>query len=158
MKVKFILSFLFLVAVLILGGRFLLVGKGDSELRTPPQALLVRIGETVIEAEVFSTDEERTQGLSARENLLPDKGALFVFESLGIYPFWMKDMLFPVDIIWINADHVVVDIEEDISPSSFPQKFAPSQEVLYAIEVNAGFVTQNGIVQGDLVKFTGAVD
>lgn len=49
---------------------------------------------------IADTDEKRTKGLSGRDNLAQDQGMLFLFDKPGNYPFWMKDMRFPIDIIF----------------------------------------------------------
>lgn len=57
-----------------------------------------------IKAEVVDNEEARMKGLSGRDNLADDEGMFFVFEKSDIYPFWMKDMKFAIDIIWIMED------------------------------------------------------
>ena len=55
-------------------------------------------------------------GLMFRENMDSDRGMLFIFEKEGEYPFWMKNTLIPLDIIWINKDKEVVFISENAQP------------------------------------------
>ena len=78
---------------------------------------------------------------------------LFVFKEEGYYPFWMKDMKFPLDIIWIN-DSKVIDITygaqtEGSTPTNI---YRPNNPVKYVLEVNAGFALENNIRIGDPVK------
>jgi len=109
----------------------------------------VEIGDTIFEVEVVDTTQERTKGLSGRESLSADEGMLFVFEKSDIYPFWMKDMNFPIDIIWINEDLKVVYIKENATPGSFPKIFTPDNSALYVLEVSAGITTDKKIKIGD---------
>lgn len=106
-----------------------------------------------IPVELATTDDERRMGLSGRSSLDADKGLLFVFETPGIYQFWMPDMNFPIDILWIE-DGKVVDVDEQVS-NIFDQKkpsyYSPSAPVRYVLEVNAGFVREHDISIGDPV-------
>lgn len=109
------------------------------------------INEVSIPVDVANTDPERTQGLSGKSALDEKAGLLFVFEQPDTYGFWMKDMQFPIDIIWIDETWVVVDITENISPDTFPRVFKPQTPIKYVLEVNAGFATKNNISVGDVV-------
>ena len=119
----------------------------------------VHIGGLVVEAEVASTAEERSQGLSGRSSLPDDGGMLFVFQEEGQPGFWMRAMRFPLDFIWISRDGRVVDLTEDVPP---PEPGVPDEElpfyrpdapVLYVLEVNAGVIRQSGVQVGDVVTF-----
>jgi len=63
---------------------------------------------------------------------------LFVFENPGIHGIWMKDMKFPIDIIWLDKDMSVISKELNVSPDTYPQVFYPSREAYYVLEVKAG--------------------
>ena len=63
-----------------------------------------------------------------------------MFDEAGIYAFWMKDMMFPIDIIWLDEGFRVVAIAENAAPSSFPNLFTPSSPAQYVLEVPSGFV------------------
>src|SRR5258708_9701673 len=56
---------------------------------------------------VVKTDKERQVGLSERQSLSLDQGMLFTFDKPDLYLFWMKNMKFPIDIIFINNNHIV---------------------------------------------------
>ncbi len=109
----------------------------------------VEIGDTIFNVDVVDTDTERTQGLSGLESLAEDEGMLFVFEKSGIYPFWMKDMSFPIDIIWISENLKVVYVKENATPQSFPEVFTPDNSALYVLEVSAGITTGKKIKIAD---------
>lgn len=91
-----------------------------------------------INIEIADTNAERMQGLSGRESLETGRGILFIFPESGLYGFWMKDMNFSIDIIWLNGDLQPIGIEKNISPDSYPQVFYPPVPVKYVLEVNAG--------------------
>ncbi|MSU45346.1 MAG: DUF192 domain-containing protein, partial [Candidatus Zambryskibacteria bacterium] len=80
-------------------------------------------------------------------------GMLFVFEKEGKYVFWMKDMLFPIDIIWIDKNFTVNHIETDLSRETYPKFFYPKDNILYVLEVLAGQASSSKINIGDTVKF-----
>jgi len=144
MSIKKSLIYSLMVVAIISIAVFLLIPKQiDEEQRVGTEsASYVLIGETKIDVEIADTSELRAQGLSKRPFLGEKKGMLFVFEEEGVYPFWMKGMNFPIDIIWINKDFVVVDITENATPESYPQTFSARSPIKYALEVNAGLVGQ----------------
>lgn len=96
-----------------------------------------------------NTDELRMKGLSGREGLDDNTVMVFTFNTPGMYGFWMKDMLFPIDIIWINDERKVVHIERNVDPSSYPKPFYPTAPASMVIESEVG-VIQN-IAVGDTV-------
>jgi uncharacterized membrane protein (UPF0127 family) len=96
----------------------------------------------VIEVELADDSIERTRGLSGRDSLKEGTGLLFVFDEPGQYGFWMKDMNFPIDILWFNEEKQLVGATKDISPDTFPETFYPEEQILYALETNVGEFTQ----------------
>ena len=124
------------------------------------QRVEVRIGGLAIKAELATTPDERAQGLSGRPSLSRDAGMLFVFPGDERAAFWMKDMRFPLDFVWISADMRVVGVMEDVAPpapgtpdAELPQ-FSADAPARYVLEVNAGTVALAGIHAGDAVTFT----
>jgi uncharacterized protein len=95
---------------------------------------------------------ERKRGLSGRQSLEPTEGMLFVFSDDDHHGIWMKDMRFPIDIIWIDGEGTVVDVEHAARPESYPHIFEPSTPARYVIETNAHFAESFGIDQGSTVK------
>lgn len=115
----------------------------------------------MFEAEVAQTPVNRTRGLSYRESLTARTGMLFVFERPRLSAFWMKEMRFPLDFIWIGADCTVVDITPDVpnpppdTPDSALPTYRPDVPVAYNFEINAGEANQYKISVGDRVSFSG---
>lgn len=105
----------------------------------------IEIGGVPLRVEIADTDTLRAKGLGGHEPLQPDEGMLFIFETEGIYSFWMKDMRFPIDILWLALDGKVVHIEKNVSPESYPTSFTPGSPAQYVLEVRAGFVDQYDI-------------
>src|SRR3989344_5449421 len=114
----------------------------------------IKIANASIKFEIASTPETLAQGLSGRNELKEDEGMLFVFEKSGKYSFWMKDMKFPIDIIWIGEDLYVLYIKKDTRPESYPETFGPDKNSKYVLEVVSGFAEKNNLKEGDEVEFT----
>lgn len=113
----------------------------------------VQIGDTRIQVSVADDDKEREQGLSGVSNLPENEGKLFIFQEETTPGFWMKDMAFPLDIIWISKEGSIVALTEDLSPSSYPDIVSPPVPVTMVLEVNAGFAQRHGIHEGQFVTF-----
>lgn len=113
---------------------------------------MVHVGEIPMRVEIADTDEERVQGLSGRAQLGDTDGFLFVFPKPDRYGFWMKDMQFAVDIIWISKELVVVGVDRNVQPSSYPHMFRPPQPVQFVIETNANYTETFGIGVGKKVR------
>ena len=105
--------------------------------------------------EIVDTLELRAQGLSFREALSPNAGMLFVFSESDKHGFWMKDMLFPIDIIWFDDEFVVVDVKENLSPESYPEIFKPRVPARFALEINISSISDNDIVIGKKAIYEG---
>ncbi len=114
-------------------------------------AATLTIASTTIEIEYANTPELRTQGLSGRNALPKNSGLLFVFDTEERAGFWMKDMNFPIDILWIDESRTVVHIERAVTPESYPHIFYPAAKARYVLEVNAGFVEKHKITVGSFV-------
>jgi len=107
-----------------------------------------------IEVEIADTIQKQTKGLSGKERLESDQGMLFIFPEYKIRNFWMKEMLFPIDIIWI-LDNKIIGIERNVpipKGEVMPNYISP-QKINYVLELNANFTDENDIEIGDTVKF-----
>jgi uncharacterized membrane protein (UPF0127 family) len=101
---------------------------------------------------IAETLSERRKGLSGRAMLPEDTAMLFIFPFPQKVGIWMKDMFFPIDILWVSEDFRIIHIVEYAKPESFPEVFKPNMLARYVIETNAGFVAENGIILGDIVQ------
>lgn len=110
------------------------------------------VGNKEIYLEIADEERERVMGLSGRKNLKENTGLLFVFEKKDFYGIWMKDMNFPIDIIWLDEDFKVVGIKENARPESYPEVFRPSGPALYVLEANAGLVKETELKEGSIVE------
>ena len=101
---------------------------------------------------VASTSAEQERGLSDVPSLSPTTGMFFDFDTPDNYGFWMKDMAFPLDIIWLDQGFKIIHIEQSLSPSTYPQVFYPGSPAKYVIEVNAGMAQKFSLVIGETMR------
>lgn len=149
MKLK--LGILFLAVLIELSFLFFLNLKSNN------QRLILEINNQKIIAEVVNKSEDLAKGLSGRKRLKENQGMLFVFEEAGNYGFWMKDMKFSIDIIWIR-DNKIVGFNENVEPQigvseSELRIYYPSEPVQKVLEISVGGVKKYGLKTGDLVRF-----
>lgn len=104
-----------------------------------------------IVTEVVDTKSSRELGLSGRKGLRINEGMLFVFDTEGKYGFWMKDMLFPIDIAWINQNGMVVKTESNLLPESYPKTFINDIDAKYVLELPSGSLDRYGMYLGSSV-------
>jgi uncharacterized membrane protein (UPF0127 family) len=153
MKNKNLLKSFLIVIVFFLVG-FLLINKPikDSSLENIKE---VSIAGQSIKVDLALTDEAHELGLSGRKELANDRGMLFVFDRPGKYPFWMKGMNFPIDMIWIGEDMSVVYIKKDAQPETETvlETYEPDTDAKYVLEVVSGFSDKNNLKIGDQVEF-----
>tara|TARA_Y100000310_G_scaffold312831_1_gene360528 strand:- start:2586 stop:3041 length:456 start_codon:yes stop_codon:yes gene_type:complete len=147
---KFAILFIILVLGLVF---FMLPTPTTPEYEIDiSKTAIIKIKEIQIAVEIADTPQKHKQGLSGRESLPKNEGLLFIFNKSDTHGFWMKDMNFPIDIIWINENWMIVDITENISAETFPEIFEPRELSRYVLEVNANFVRENNISIGDKVS------
>ncbi len=105
----------------------------------------VRMNNQYIIADTAKTEAERGKGLGGRTEIGINEGMYFVFPDAETYGFWMKDMNFPIDIVWISG-HTVVGYAENVpppapgTPDSALQLYYPPEPVDRVLELHAGRV------------------
>lgn len=130
------------------------IRKNQITVVTPQfQTVELVIGGKVLNARIADTNKLRKQGLSGTPELGEGNAMLFVFKFLGAWSFWMKDMNYPIDILWLDEAKKIVSIKEHATPDSYPEQFFPTAPSLYVIEVADGFVKDHKTKIGDQVLF-----
>lgn len=114
----------------------------------------VRVENIDIPVRIVETEKERTQGLSGTASLPEGEGMLFIFDAPSMYGFWMKDMRYSIDIIWIDEANRVVGVDDSVSQFSYPEIFYPPAPVRYVLEMNSGGARQYGLVPGVTIEIT----
>jgi len=130
----------------------LLVGcSANSELPNRPY---VMINNHPVEVELARTEAEQTQGLSNHAPLKDNQGMLFVFNELTPRTFWMKNMNFPIDIIWIK-DNTIIKISHNLPPEGDNPKnvYKSDGAINNVLEVNSGWAQKNNINIGDKIMY-----
>jgi uncharacterized membrane protein (UPF0127 family) len=103
---------------------------------------------------IATTQDELEIGLGNYSSLPPDTGMLFVFEKPGVQRMWMKDMKFPIDIIWISGKSRITHIEKSADPCIPPQclVYEPAGLAKYVLEVRSGFARDDNLFDNDVVE------
>ncbi len=158
---KFILQAIGLL-ILIIGGLFitrnpnLQINFFDIFSGPKYQTVGIKIKDADLKVLIADTDAKKAKGLSGRLSLASNSGMLFIYNEEEIRRFWMKNMKFPIDIIWIRKDKVV-----DILINALPPKsgtldselsiYQSGEPVDKVLEVNSGFINKHGIAIGDRI-------
>jgi uncharacterized membrane protein (UPF0127 family) len=119
----------------------------NSKISTPTLTL----NNKIISLEIADTPALEEHGLSDRLSLPEDHGMLFVFPTPGLYGFWMKDMHFSLDIIYLDNNFRIISIFKNLAPSSYPSVVTPKSPALHVLEVNAGFSDKNNLSEGQVL-------
>ena len=150
-NMKKILYFLLVLVILIF---FIFILPKNNRSFPVNEIKSVEVAHQKIKVDVVYTPETRAQGLSGRESLAENAGMLFVFDNPSDYSFWMKDMNFSIDIIWIDEDMKITYIKKNATPESYPEGFSPKEKTSkYVLEVFSGFSDKYNLTEGDLIKF-----
>lgn len=141
---------LFALAIIIFG-LFILV-NGITGLTDNTSRLIAPGGN--LDVEIVDTPEARTQGLSGRESIDEDEGMLFVFDATQSENcLIMRDMLIPIDMIWLGEDKKVITVKRNATPESYPEVFCPEAPAKYALEIKANRAEEIGIKPGEKLRF-----
>ncbi len=100
---------------------------------------------------LVSNSHDRTIGLSGFESISDDEAMVFIFNYPAKYSFWMKDMKFPIDIIWVGEDGKIADMKESAQPQDFPETYTPKNNAQYVIELQSGFIKRHNLSLGQKV-------
>jgi len=167
-KKSYMVHYIVVFLMLSLGGYFLFTGS-NKELRTSESTLgykqfdFRRDGELTfqtadgkfisqIEIEIADDMVERAVGLMYREKMGANQGMLFIFPQEEYQSFWMKNTVLPLDIVFVNKKNEIVTIHNDATP--FSEDSLPSTApAIYVVEVNAGYMQQHGIKEGDKISW-----
>lgn len=116
-------------------------------------ARLLRTDNGIYRLRVANTEAERELGLSGVAAMGDTKGMVFMFDEPNTACFWMKDMNFALDMIWLNADKQVIAVADRVAPRTYPRTYCPPTSASYVIELNAGQAKAANISVGKTLKF-----
>lgn len=138
------LVFLTIVSAVLLALGFGIYQRSGS-------ATSLRIANHRFSVEFARTDAERMRGLSGRPSLSAQQSMIFVSSTSYRQCFWMKDMQFPIDMVWLDSQKRITAIESNVDPKSFPASYC--HEGQYVVELAAGTAVKHGLKTGDLATF-----
>ncbi len=150
--------------VLLAFGLLLIIIAGilftQNYLKTKSFSLFKKNSTATINSRTFklmiaSSQKEKEVGLSETKSLLQDQGMIFLFEKPDYYSFWMKNMTFPIDIIYINKDEIVAiqsNVQPPKSPIESPIIYTPIEPSDKVLEIQAGLSEKYSFKKGDKIK------
>jgi uncharacterized membrane protein (UPF0127 family) len=107
-------------------------------------------------ADLALSQDQQTKGLAVKNHMNESEGMLFVFQNPSKQSFWMKDMKFPIDIMWLDANRSVVYIAPNLEPcpslGNCPG-YVPNKDSLYVLETTAGFSLRHNVTVGTKTNF-----
>jgi uncharacterized membrane protein (UPF0127 family) len=112
-------------------------------------------GPVDVVVEIVDTPAAREQGLMYRKFLADGTGMLFVFDEEVEHPFWMKNTLIPLDMIFIDTKQTIVGIATETRPLSL-QSVTVGRPSRYVLEVPGGWTAKHGVRTGDRVELPAA--
>lgn len=147
-----------LIVILIIIGVYFL---STSFLKTSPNVLgaktIGKIHDKEFRLDVVETAVQKQKGLSNRRSINDKQGMLFLFDTPGYYSFWMKEMKFPIDIIFIKGDKIVTIHKNVMPPEDKTQRlplYAPSAPADKVLEIGAGLSDKYNFKEGDTIQVT----
>ena len=119
----------------------------------PTNSIRIKIGNSNYNVELATTIAQKTKGLSGRDTLCKNCGMLFTFGFETNLPFWMKDTLIPLDMIWLDKNGKIVDIQtaSEINSTKIYQNQTPAQ---YVLELNANDSQKINLKIGDIIDLS----
>ncbi len=137
-------NFIFLSFLFFIGFFFLLIQNKFFDGEKPSRSFLTIEG-TFLSVQIADEPKEMELGLGKRSMLAENEGMLFLFDTYSYPLFWMKDMQFPIDIIWIRDDMIVGFLENvpAFSNENELPRYTPPLPINRVLEVRAGFVKKH---------------
>jgi uncharacterized membrane protein (UPF0127 family) len=147
-----------LAACIVLAGCTLLTGCAKEDPSTDINLTPVKFPNgTQVVAESLHGDFEMSRGMMFRDSLPSDRGMLFVHGKEDKYQYWMFQTKIPLDIIWMDHQHKVVEISPNTPPCTGKAndcpKYGGNQPANFVLEVNAGMAAKNSLKPGDFIDF-----
>ncbi len=144
---KNIKTTVFIIALIILSSifAFCFLYEQDSQK-------MIEVNHYKLTVDISKNYEELGKGLSGRKSLQENEGMLFVFPEEGFRAFWMVDMNFPLDIIWMNKNCKVVYIAKNLPPCEDRRTcplVRPYKSSQYVLETVAGFTEKHQVYVGE---------
>jgi uncharacterized protein len=153
---KKILLILAILVVVILGLYFIQKYSKNGILPIGNNIPTVTIGNNSFKVSIAASGKDQEIGLSETNSIAANQGMIFLFKVPGYYSFWMKNMKFPIDILYINNDTIVTIINDAKAPKNSAESltiYAPTQPADKVLEIQAGLSNKYHFKNGDKVKY-----
>jgi uncharacterized membrane protein (UPF0127 family) len=110
-----------------------------------------------VRVDLAADNETRAQGLMFRDRLPEGTGMIFLFNETGDYPFWMKNTLIPLDMIWIDEAKRIAAIQHDVPPCKADPcpSYPPNAPARYVLELAGGEAKKHNLAVGQTLQFEG---
>lgn len=139
-----------------------LLGAACNRQQAPSETIpnysdgAIHLADRSVSYELAGDPVKQQKGLSGRSGIEENQGMLFPFQTPDFPTFWMKDMNFPIDIVWIKGDEII-DISADVQhqpgvPDSELKLYSPKTPADKVLELKAGWASRNGLKIGDKVE------
>ena len=115
----------------------------------PLPVIELKIGKTVIQAEVASTPSSQQLGLMYRKELATNSGMLFIFNDKAGHCFWMKNTLIPLSIAFLEDDGKIINIEEMLPQTE--NNHCPIRPTRFALEMNSDWFGSRKLAPGTVI-------
>lgn len=121
----------------------------------PKTTGILKVNQKSFRYETADNENSRSLGLGDRPCIRSDQAMLFVFDKddMTNHCFWMKDMRFSIDIVWLDNSKKVVGVAKGISPQSYPKEYCPELPTRYVLEFKNQTADKLGIAKGTVVSF-----
>ncbi|MEF8776989.1 MAG: DUF192 domain-containing protein [Haloarculaceae archaeon] len=142
------------VVVLVFNPPLWLVSTGEYDQATVRAVDANGSELATVDVRIADTQDKRRVGLSRTDRLQPGTGMLFVFETQSVHSFHMKNMNFPLDMVFVDANGTVTQIHHAPVPAAIPEDDIRTYEGRgkWVLEVNRGWANETGLVVGDRVE------
>ncbi len=138
----------------------LLTGTGCLQASVPeepaePRGTVVLPSGRTLSVEVADTPEKRARGYMFRRSVPEGEGMVFLMDREGFHPFWMKNCLIPLDILWLDERWRIVHMERSVPPCEEDPcpSYVPMRRSRYVLEIGSGASDRLGLGLGDRLSF-----
>jgi uncharacterized membrane protein (UPF0127 family) len=139
---------------------FVFAGCGEREVNSVKDlnTRIVTLPDgTKFRTELVTAEADLTRGLKYRDNLESDAGMLFAYGKPGFYRYWMFEVKFPIDIIWLDQNRRIVQLVHKAPPCPGPDVTCPVYggdfESQFVVEFNAGTALKHTLKPGMVIDF-----
>ena len=147
------MRFIVLLSVVILSG----CGDKPTTAEDFNTTEITLPGGQVIKVEIVVDQADALRGMQFRDSIAPDHGMLYAHRIPGKYGYWMFQTRIPLDMIWMDDKHTIVEIVENAPPcktaASQCPHFGGNQVAKYVLQVGSGGVKRYGLKAGDTINW-----